>query len=409
MITFGPVQTNRMRSRRFIIHTVIMFNATLSMTFGQSRFDTLTRALQQVYQRYSLPGLSVVLVNEKKIIYQHSFGHANIEQQIKYSSKSIQNIGSVSKTFAAIALMKAVELGYFDLDTDINTILPFNVVNPNAPTSPMTVRQLANHTSGIVDHPSTFYNTYQFDTTLAAYSPLAYAKLKKLGFNEQVRDRSLARFMYDYLSEKGQYYTKQNFGLDAAGRSSSYSNIGSALAAYLVEIKSGMSYADFTRRYIFRPLRMRQSSWFLDVKRLKRYARPYDDAFSVLPYYHLITYPDGGLRTNTSDLGKYLIALLKGYQGGEKLLKRSSYTRMFTPQFAKESPPKGIRLTTRNKGIFWNLYVNGTIGHDGDDPGVSSFLFFNPKTGLGGVFLSNKYVADKKSIADLLMHFTDTR
>lgn len=398
-----------MRSQKFIIHTVLMISASLSMSFGQSRFDTLTKSLQGVYQRDSLPGLSVVLVNEKKIIYQQSFGYADIEQQIKYSTKSIQTIGSVSKTFAAIALMKAVELGYFDLDTEINTILPFKVVNPNAPDSQITVRQLANHTSGIVDNPALFYDTYQFDTTLAGYSPVAYAKLKKLGFNQRINDCSLARFLYDYLSEKGQYYTKQNFGLDAAGRSSSYSNIGSALAAYLVEIKSGMSYADFTRRYILRPLHMRHSSWFLNAKRLKRYARPYDDTFLSLPFYHLITYPDGGLRTNTADLSKYLMALLQGYQGKEKLLKKGSYTTMFTPQFSNESPPKGIRLINRNKGIFWNLYVNGTIGHDGDDPGVSSFLFFNPRTGLGGVFLSNTYIADKKSITDLLMHFTDIR
>jgi len=398
-----------MRSQKFIIHTVLMISASLSMSFGQSRFDTLTKSLQGVYQRDSLPGLSVVLVNEKKIIYQQSFGYADIEQQIKYSTKSIQTIGSVSKTFAAIALMKAVELGYFDLDTEINTILPFKVVNPNAPDSQITVRQLANHTSGIVDNPALFYDTYQFDTTLAGYSPVAYAKLKKLGFNQRINDCSLARFLYDYLSEKGQYYTKQNFGLDAAGRSSSYSNIGSALAAYLVEIKSGMSYADFTRRYILRPLHMRHSSWFLNAKRLKRYARPYDDTFLSLPFYHLITYPDGGLRTNTADLSEYLMALLQGYQGKEKLLKKGSYTTMFTPQFSNESPPKGIRLINRNKGIFWNLYVNGTIGHDGDDPGVSSFLFFNPRTGLGGVFLSNTYIADKKSITDLLMHFTDIR
>lgn len=172
-----------MPSRRFIIPTVLLFSASLSMSIGQSRFDTLTRALQGVYQRDSLPRLSVVLVNDKKIIYQHSFGYANIEQQIKYSDRSIQTIGSVSKTFAAIALVKAVELGYFDLDTDINTILPFNVVNPNAPTSLMTVRQLANHTSGIVDNPAIFYDTYQFDTTLAGYSSVAYTKLKKLGFN----------------------------------------------------------------------------------------------------------------------------------------------------------------------------------------------------------------------------------
>lgn len=349
------------------------------MGFGQSRFDTLTRALQEVYQKDSLPGMSVVLVNRKEIIYEHSFGYADLKRKIKYSSKSIQNIGSVSKTFAAIALMKAVELGYFKLDTDINTILPFRVINPNSPTSLITVRQLANHTSGILDNPSIFYNTYQFDTSLVAYDQVAYNKLKRLGFNQKVNDCSLARFMYDYLSEQGQYYAKQNFGPDAAGTSSSYSNIGSALAAYLVEVKSGISYADFTTRYIFHPLHMHQSSWFVDAKKLKNYARPYDDTYLGLPFYHLITYPDGGLRTSTSDLGKYLIALLKGYQGDEQLLTSPSYATMFTPQFSKESAPKGIRLTTRNKGIFWNLYVNGSIGHDGDDPGVSSFLFLTQK------------------------------
>jgi hypothetical protein len=66
-------------------------------------------------------------------------------------------------------------------------------------------------------------------------------------------------------------------------------------------------------------------------------------------------------------------------------------------------------LANRNKGIFWNLYNNGTIGHDGDDPGVSSFLFFNPETGMGGVFLCNKYLADKTPIINLLVQFTNER
>jgi CubicO group peptidase (beta-lactamase class C family) len=394
-----------MQKWKAIISSLLILCTTLPMAFGQSRFDTLTSALQQVYQHDSLPGMSVVLVNRKGIVYAHNWGYANIGRQVKYSSKSIQAIGSVSKTFAAIAIMKAVELGYFELETDINTILPFKVVNPNDPNGIITVRQLANHTSGILDNIGILYNTYQFDTALASYDTVAYNKLKRLGFKQQVHDCSLGSFMYDYLNVKGHYYAKQNFGSGAAGTASSYSNIASALAAYLVEIKSGMSYADFTARYIFRPLHMRQTSWFLNAKKLKKYARPYDDEHLALPFHHLITYPDGGLRTNTSDLSKYLIALLKGCRGGKKLLTSSSYATMFTPQFSKESPPKGIRLTTRNKGVFWNLYVTGSIGHDGDDPGISSFLFFNPKTGLGGVFLSNKYVADKTSISTLLMHF----
>lgn len=79
---------------------------------------------------------------------------------------------------------------------------------------------------------------------------------------------------------------------------------------------------------------------------------------------------------------------------------------MFTPQFSKDNPPKGISLANRNKGIFWNLYTNGTIGHDGDDPGVSSFLFFNPATGQSGVFLCDRYLADKSEIIALLAKYT---
>jgi hypothetical protein len=80
---------------------------------------------------------------------------------------------------------------------------------------------------------------------------------------------------------------------------------------------------------------------------------------------------------------------------------------MFTPQFTAGNLPKGFSLTSRNKGIFWNLYNNGTIGHDGDDPGVSSYLFFNTKTGLGGIFLCNKYLPNKQPIVDLLVNSTE--
>lgn len=82
---------------------------------------------------------------------------------------------------------------------------------------------------------------------------------------------------------------------------------------------------------------------------------------------------------------------------------------MYVPQFSNEHPPKGISLAKRNEGIFWNIYNNGMIGHDGDDPGVSSFLFFNPKTGLGGVLFCNKYLADKSDIINLLVQFTSKK
>lgn len=390
--------------KQLIIGSTLLCVCT-QIVYGQSRFDSLTTSLAQIVKRESLTGMSVVLVDSKKIIYEQSFGYADVVKKTKYSAQTIQVIGSVSKTFLAIALMKAVELGYFNLETKINGILPFKVINPGYPTAGITVRELSNHSSGILDNPAIFPDTYQFDEGFAAYDTSAYKVLQDMGYRKKLSGTSLKAFLQDYLSDNGKYYNKSNFADSEPGSSSHYSNIGSALAAYLIEIKSGMTYADFTEKYILKPLKMENSSWFLNAQKLNQYARHYYDLQTSFPFYECITYPDGGLRTNTTDLSKYLIALINSDQS---LLSKESYQTMFTPQFSKDNPPKGISLANRNKGIFWNLYNNGTIGHDGDDPGVSSFLFFNPATGQGGVFLCDRYLADKSTIIALLVKYTNS-
>ncbi|HEY9002671.1 MAG TPA: serine hydrolase domain-containing protein [Mucilaginibacter sp.] len=387
---------------------IILLPLLLSVNgFAQNKFEKLDRDLEHVFLKDSLPGLSVILVNSKGIIYKKSLGFADIESKKPYTFNTIQNIGSVSKTFIAVALMKAIELNYFTLETDINDILPFKVVNPNHPGDRITVRELANHTSGIIDNPAIYPNSYKFYPDMRSYSKAAFDALQAIGYQQKVNDTSLAQFFYDYLDKKGKYYSKDNFGKGIAGSTSSYSNIGSALVAYLIEIKSGLSYADFTTKYILKPSKMEHSGWFLSSIDLNKHAELYYTGDLYFPLYNLLTYPDGGLKTSADDLSKYLINIIKGYNGDQKLLKPDSYRLMFTPQFSNASPPKDINLSKRNKGIFWNLYTNGTIGHDGDDPGISTFLFFNTKTGIGGLFLCNKYLPNKQPIIDLLVSATN--
>lgn len=372
-------------------------------TTAQINSDSLTYKLNQAFLKDSLPGLSVVLVDAHKVIYQKNFGYADVGNKIPYTTSTVQNIGSVSKTVIAVALMKAIELKYFTLETDINQILPFKVTNPNQPDSKITIRELANHTSGIIDNPEIYPYAYKFYPKLRSYDSTAFGLLQQLGFGDKVEDTTLKSFFYNYLAQEGKYYNKANFGQGLAGSASTYSNIGSALAAYLIEIKSGLSYADFTRKYILVPLKMSHSGWSVSSVNLKDHARLYYDQTRCFPLYDLLTYPDGGLKTSAADLSKYLMAMIRGYHGDKALLNPLSFKTMFTPQFSKEHPPKYINLTYRNKGIFWNLYTNGTIGHDGDDPGVGTFLFFNPSTGMGGLFLTNKYLPNKQLIVDILV------
>ena len=74
-----------------------------------------------------LPGFAVTVVKKGKVDFQEAFGYADIANQVKYTNRTIQPLGSISKTFIGVALMKAIEQGHFTLETPINDILPFPV------------------------------------------------------------------------------------------------------------------------------------------------------------------------------------------------------------------------------------------------------------------------------------------
>ena len=280
------------------IYTFFIVIFVVNECRAQDKFDTLTTKLNSVYVHDSLPGLSVALVNGHGIIYQKSFGFADIKDNKPYNANTIQNIGSVSKSLISIALMKAIELKYFTLETDINDILPFKVTNPNQPNDTITIKELTNHTSGITDNEKIYPNSYKFYRTLRSYDEELMQLIAEKGYQEKIKDASMKDFFYNYLSTDGKYYSKENFNTYKAGKAYDYSNLGSALAAYLIEIKSGMSYATFTARYILEPLKMEHSGWFLDSFNLKNNARLYYNRDKDFPLYSLLTYPDGGLRTS---------------------------------------------------------------------------------------------------------------
>lgn len=66
---------------------------------------------------------------------------------------------------------------------------------------------------------------------------------------------------------------------------------------------------------------------------------------------------------------------------------------MFSPAFSSDSLPQHFTASKRTKGIFWNLYTDGFIGHDGDDPGVSTTILFNKICGI--FFLTNIYIDNR--------------
>lgn len=331
---------------------------------------SLDRELAQLQAKSQLPGFCAAIVDAGGVRYRNGFGYADLETKRPYTADTVQPIASVSKTLIGVALMKAVELGYFTLDTDVGQVLPFKVAHPAHPDRPITLRQLATHTSGITDREDVYEKAYE-----QGAAPRT----------------SLKDFLSDYFSEKGRYYSKRNFTRKAPGEEYHYTNIGAALAAYAIEAKAGVSYADFTRKYIFEPVGMTASSWFTDET--KDNAELYDGKGKAYPVYSLATYPDGGLHTSCTDLGRYLGRVIAGLRGGGAngggLLAPASFRTMLSPQFDAAHLPAGFDAKHPNQGLFWEFLRDGEIGHYGGDPGVSTFMAFDPKTGIGRILLAN--------------------
>jgi CubicO group peptidase (beta-lactamase class C family) len=120
--------------------------ADLSFASGKSnKIDELLNA----YSKLNKLNGSVLVAEEGKIIYEKGFGYANFEWQIKNTPETKFRIASISKTFTAVLIMKAVEEGKLSLDTKLSDVLTWYRKDTG---ERITIRHLLNHSSGIPNY-----------------------------------------------------------------------------------------------------------------------------------------------------------------------------------------------------------------------------------------------------------------
>jgi CubicO group peptidase (beta-lactamase class C family) len=190
------------------------------------------------------------------------------------------------------------------------------------------------------------------------------------------------------------------FSKNEPGSTFEYTNFGADLSGLIIAQATGMSYADFTKKYIFKPLKMEDSDW--TIKNLDSIKRSNFYLFKgqKIADYTAITYPNGGLFTSSNDLGKFLTELINGYQGKGILLSKSSYEAFYRKQYNNPLNESG-RI---NVGVF-NEYNNDfigssdlLIGHNGSDFGSFALMYFNPETKIGTIVMSNTDIDYKDDI-----------
>ncbi|MEM6805801.1 MAG: serine hydrolase, partial [Bacteroidota bacterium] len=195
----------------------------------------------------------------------------------------------------------------------------------------------------------------------------------------------MSEYFQKVLVEGGDWYKKKNFHSHGPGSKYAYSNIGAALAAFVIELAVGESFESFTQKHILDPLNMKNSAWHFDQIDMSKHCKLYLPQGQVLPKYTLITFPDGGFLTSIEDMSLYLQEVIRGFEGKGKILSPESYQEMLKSHAGGED----------DYSIFWEYNSAGRIGHNGSDPGVFTNLQFDPKQNQGWLIFTNTNL-DKK-------------
>jgi len=369
----------------FLLFLVISF---AFCSYAQKTKEGLDQQLAHIQRLSNIPGFAVAIVKNDSVLFMKGYGYADKKKKIAYTPETIQPAGSVSKTVIGLALMVAIDKGYFTLETPVNDILPFKVINPSFPSTLIRIKHLVTHTSSLIDDEDYYRSAY-----VTSEKPTV----------------ELGAFLLSYLSAGSTHYKVSNFAKAEPGKQYNYSNIASSLAAYLVEIKSQMPFSKFTSEMIFKPLRMQDSHWFYNTSMAAKYASLYEVNMQYDPLYKTLltgdgllkqytnnSYPDGSLRTSIKDLSFYLRGMIRGYSGQAGVISKNGFQSLFKKQFV--TPPLNNDPREPNKGIFWGYNRKNKIMHSGSDPGIAALVSFDPVTKIGRAILINTQLEGKNNI-----------
>ncbi|MEC7584096.1 MAG: serine hydrolase domain-containing protein [Planctomycetota bacterium] len=306
----------------------------------------MAAAVEAAQESRGIPGISVAVALDGRLAYAEARGFIDLENKVPATWQSVYRLASISKVVTAVAVLQLVEQGKLDLDTPVGAYLD------EWPEKrwPVTARQLLCHQAGV-----RHYKPGEGEST-------RHSRTQRAG---------LVRFRADpLLHEPGSKYLYSSFGFN--------------LAAALVEVGSGQSFADYVAVAIAKPAGA-ETLQDDNVRRLIPHrAQGYIRRDGVLENSELMdgSYKlgGGGLCSNAVDLARFGIALLDG-----RLLSKKSLSAMTVGQVTTQgdSTNYGLGILVggdSQKPQWW---------HGGAQSRVSSVMLLEPESSLVVVVLCN--------------------
>ena len=311
--------------------------------------------IEQQMASLNIPGASLAIVEGNQIVCLRAFGKTITPQTPFF-------IGSLTKSFTALAVLQLVEAGKVDLDAPIQQYLPwFRLADPQA-SAQITVRHLLNQNSGL--------------TQSVGMIPLAE-------FDDQpnVTERQARRLA--------------NFSINRpVGSAWEYSNMNYNLLGLVIESASSENYETYIHNHIFSPLEMRHSHASKTNARQDNMAIGHRFWFGTpVPVPDLPvpvgSLPSGQLISSAEDMAHYLIAHLNnGRYGDVQILSPQGINELHRP--AVQASSMGVEMGAYGMGWFIEPTDQGArLWHNGQVPDFFAYMVLLPNQNRGLVLLIN--------------------
>ena len=176
--------------------------------------SVLDSIIRKNLEQQRIPGAAVAVVHEGRVIFSQCYGYADTQNKVPIAEDTYFMVGSLTKSFTALAVLKLIEQGKIDLNADIKNYIPdFSIKNLDGSETPITVNHLLTHTSGLMID---YY-------------------IRRTGEKKQSNTDLLSQLREEYLCFR-------------PGSASKYSNIGYRLLGIMIERVTGERFENYLEK-----------------------------------------------------------------------------------------------------------------------------------------------------------------
>ena len=330
--------------------------------------DLIDSFILEKISETKIPGLSISIIKDNEVVYARGYGYRDLTKLDAMKAETLMGIGSVTKSFTALAILKLVEEGRLDLYDPVDKYVPIKIKPRNLP---MTIHHLLTHSSGI--------------------PALGYAEAfirSVLGLDHYWLPISNPEDIIPFMNKADKWIEAQ------PGEKFFYLNEGYVLLGQVISEVTGLRYEEFVKESILKPLGMKRSYFYREeIERDGNWATPYvidrDGKHVATPFPFGIT-ADGGLISNVLDLARYINMYLNwGETYGVKIIDRSLLEKMLTPYIKTPYQRYGEEAYGYGWSIVPDFHGYKLVNHSGSVLVHTAYVGFIPDKKIGVAILAN--------------------